>query len=96
MSATPGQTDDLPQVHPQVATEPERQPERSSGARFNWRCAFGLHPWSLWKQFDQHFTIYAGPPIFGAKRYDPPLHEVEVWQSRFCQRCLKMQSEQVR
>lgn len=91
-----GQTANQPQPQPTPSAGPQLKPESRSGARFNWRCALGLHPWSLWKQFDQHFTIYAGPPIFGGKRYDPPLHEVEVWQSRFCQGCLKMQSEKVR
>jgi hypothetical protein len=61
-------------------------PDRS----FNWRCAFGLHPWGKWSEVGENrITTYAQiDRMSGAvTRFDPPILRSVPMQMRSCSRC---------
>ena len=72
----------------------EGQPPRS---RFNWRCAFGLHPWGKWSETRQLTATIKAINVFGTMQpVTVPYDITEYRQHRDCERCGLHQMREVK
>ena len=70
-------------------TQPPRSP---APPRFNWRCAFGLHPWEKWSDPQPHRVEHIYPTTMTTTTYE----ETQTVQTRMCAHCGAMAVRRVR
>ena len=59
---------------------------------FNWRCAFGLHPWEKWGTFTAaRYTVQTGGGLDANVPLDRPYKITIFEQTRTCPACGRTQ-----
>ena len=65
---------------------------KDSPSAFNWRCAFGLHPWAKWSALTaERYTVQTGGGLDAYIPLDKPYKVTIFEQTRTCPTCGRTQ-----